>query len=174
VTARTAVGFSAAAARMSVIDCSVTLSAAASTSTKGFVASAGADLVSFVNCYFLNTIGAQGPAIDLTACTHFRVEKCTFLVDTGSWAVAGQLGAGSTGDFIEVDFINKGTAMTIGIDGTGVAAAAAIYARNCFCTVSPAATNMFKGFTSTDIATVNCYIATISTGTGGTLINTTT
>jgi hypothetical protein len=159
---------------MSVIDCAVTLSAAASTSTKGFVASGAADLVSFVNCYFLNTIGAQGPAIDLTACTHFRVEKSTFLVDTGSWAIAGQLGAGSTGDFIECDFINKGTAMTIGIDGTGVAAAAAVFARNCYSTVSPAATAVFKNFTSTDLALANCYIATISAGTGGTLITTTT
>lgn len=174
VTARTAVSFSAAAARMAVIDCAVTLSAAASVSTKGFVASGAADLTSFVNCIFLNTIGAQGPAIDLTAVTHFRVEKSTFLCDTGSWAIAGQLGAGSTGDFIECDFINKGTAITIGIDGTGVAAAAAVFARNCYSTVSPAATNVFKNFTSTDLALANCYIGTISAGTGGSLITTTT
>lgn len=175
LTARTAVGFSALASRMSVIDCAVTLSAAASTSTKGFVASGAADLVSFVNCYFLNTIGAQGPAVDLTACTHFMVEKCTHLVDTGSWAVAAQLGAGSTGTFRDNDFICSGTAMTKGIDGTGVAAAKSIILLRNFAGVSPGA-GVIAGFgaNTTYCELGNNYTSTIGGGTGSTLITATT
>ena len=174
LTAQTIITCSALVKNTVWSDCAFLLSAAASASTKGVVFTGAGDSIGFVNTHFYNTIGAQGPAFDLTAVTNFHVEKCIFTNTTGTWAIAGQLGAGSNGVFYDCDFVNRGTAITTGIDGTGVAVAAAVYARNCYSTVSPAATNMFKNFTSTDLSNVNCYIATISLGTGGTLITTTT
>lgn len=175
VTARSMMTISAAGNRPTFIDCAVTLSAAASTSTKGIVFTGAADLPSFTNCYFLNTIGAQGPALDLTAATHFMVERSTFLVDTGSWAIAAQLGAGSTGTFRDNDFICSGTAMTKGIDGTGVAAAKSIILLRNFAGVSPGA-GLIAGFgaNTTYCELGNNYTSTIGGGTGSTLITATT
>ncbi len=172
VTARSFMGFSAAATRLAVIDCALTLSAAASTSTKGFVASAGADLVSFTNLSVLNTIGAQGPCLDLTGCTHFLVDKPTVLVDTGSWAVAVQLGAASQGIIRDGHWNCSGTAMTIGIDGTGVAVAKAVVIQGNIVGVSPGA-GFVKNFTSTYAEVGFNYISTIGAGSGGTLVTVT-
>ena len=169
VTARSFCGFSAAAARMTVVDCALTMSAVASTSTKGFVASGAANLVSFINLSVLNTIGAQGPCLDLTGCTHFLVDKPTVLVDTGSWAIAAQMGAGSQGLIRDGSWNCSGTAMTIGIDGTGVAAAKAVVIQGNQVGVSPGA-GFVKNFTSTDAEVGFNYIATIGAGTGGTLV----
>jgi hypothetical protein len=172
LTARSFMGFSAAATRLSVVDCALTLSASASTSTKGFVASGAADLVSFVNLSVLNTIGAQGPCLDLTGCTHFLVDKPTVHVDTGSWAVAVQMGAGSQGLIRDGHWNCSGTAMTIGIDGTGVAVAKAVVIQGNQVGVSPGA-GFVKNFTSTDAEVGFNYIATIGAGTGGTLVTVT-
>ncbi len=169
VTARTFCGFSAAAARFSVVDCALTMSAAASTSTKGFVASGAADLASFINLSVLNSIGAQGPCLDLTGCTHFVVDKPTVLVDTGSWAVDEQMGAGSQGLIRDGHWNCSGTAMTIGIDGTGVAVAKAVVIQGNQVGVSPGA-GFVKNFTSTYAEVGFNYIATIGAGTGGTLV----
>ncbi len=172
VTARSFMGFSALATRLAVMDCALTMSAAASTSTKGFVASGAADLVSFVNLSVLNTIGAQGPFLDLTGCTHFMVDKPTVLVDTGSWAVAVQMGAGSQGIIRDGHWSCSGTAMTIGIDGTGVAVAKAVSIYGNQVGVSPGA-GFVKNFTSTDAEVGFNYIATIGAGSGGTLVTVT-
>jgi hypothetical protein len=172
VTARTFCGFSAAATRLTVVDCALTMSAVASTSTKGFVASGAADLVSFINLSVLNTIGAQGPALDMTGCTHFVVDKPTVLVDTGSWAVAAQMGAGSQGIIRDGHWSCSGTAMTIGVDGTGVAVAKAIAIYGNQVGVSPGA-GFVKNFTSTYAEVGFNYIATIGAGSGGTLVTVT-
>lgn len=172
LTARSFMGFSAAATRMAVVDCGLTMSASASTSTKGFVSSGAADLVSFTNLSVLNTIGAQGPCLDLTGCTHFVVDKPTVLVDTGSWAVALQLGAGSQGIIRDGHWNCSGTAMTIGIDGTGVAVAKAVVIQGNQVGVSPGA-GFVKNFTSTFAEVGFNYIATIGAGTGGTLVTVT-
>ncbi len=172
LTARAFAGFSALATRLAVIDCAITMSAAASTSTKGFVASGAADLVSFTNLSVLNTIGAQGPFLDLTGCTHFLVDKPTVLVDTGSWAVAVQMGAGSQGIIRDGHWNCSGTAMTIGIDGTGVAVAKAVVIQGNIVGVSPGA-GFVKSFTSTDAEVGFNYISTIGAGSGGTLVTVT-
>lgn len=170
-TAKNAVGFSAAATNLAVVDCKVTQSAAASTSTKGFVATGAADNVTFVNCYFYNPIGAQGPALDLTAVTNFLVDMSLVKVTVGSWAVAVQLGAGTTGGFRANSFQCSGTAMTIGVDGTGVAANKAIFFTDNRVGVSPGA-GILKNFTNAFCEIGVNYLETVGAGTGGTLVTT--
>ena len=166
--------------RTSFVDCAITLSAAASTSTKGIVFSGGSSAyISFVNCFIINTIAtsAQGPAIDLTGASSFNVESCQVLLTgtSSAWAVAIQLGAGSSGIFRKNFIAAQGAgAITIGVDGTGVAVANAVAAIENQCGVSPAITNLFKNFTSTDNILLDNRIATISAGSGGTVITAST
>lgn len=155
------------------IDCCLTLSAAASTSTKGFVFSgaAGANCA-FVNCYFYNTIGIEGPALDLTAAVDFLVDKCFFTVTTGSWAVAVQLGAASTGTFRDCEFTCSGTAMTKGISGTGVAVAKSLFSCRNLAGVSPG-TAVFTDMATTTYMELDLnYLGTVGGGTGATLLTT--
>lgn len=165
LTARAFCGFSAAATDMQVIDCATTLSAAASTSTKGWVASGAADGVAFVNHTCINTIGAQGPVFDLTGCTNFLLEKPTYNCTTGSWAVGVQFGAGSQGIIREGDMACSGTAITIGYDGTGVAANKSILFRHNFFGVSPGA-GAIKNFTAAYAELINNFYATVGGGAG--------
>ncbi len=153
------------------IDCSVTLSAAASTSTKGIVFSGAAGaFCSFTNCFLLNSVAtsAQGPALDLTAAANFVVQGCT-IIQTGTssaWAVAVQLGAGSSGIFRDnhISAVGVGT-MTIGIDGTGVAVANAILSSNNFYGVSPGA-GAIKNLTNANVNIVQSFYATVGGGAG--------
>jgi len=153
------------------IGCALTMSAAASTSTKGFVFSgaAGANC-SFVNCVFLNNVAtsAQGPCLDLTAADNFLVEHCDVLLKgtSSAWAVAIQLGAASAGVFREnfIGAVNAGT-ITIGIDGTGVAVANAVNLMNNRYGVSPGA-GACKNFDNTDASIVENYYGTVGGGAG--------
>jgi hypothetical protein len=157
--------------RTTFIDCSVTMSAAASTSTKGFVFSGGSSsFCSFQNCYFLDSVAtsAQGPCMDLTALDGFVVENCT-IVCTGTssaWAVGVQLGAGSSGIFRNNHIAAQGAGtITIGVDGTGVAVANAIMFSNNFYGVSPGA-GAVKNLTNADAGIVQNFYATIGGGAG--------
>jgi hypothetical protein len=169
VTARTFMSC-IATPRNTFIDCAITLSASASTSTKGVVFSGAAGAYcSFINCVFMNTIGAQGPAVDCTACVDFLMDKCTIVVTTGSWAVAVQGGAALTGIFRDNTWQCIGTAMTKGFSGTGVAAAKALlFERNIF-GVSPGAAGITDMATTTFCELGTNYISTVGGGTGGTL-----
>ena len=117
----------------------------------------------------MNTIGAQGPAVDCTACVDFLMDKCTIVVTTGSWAVAVQGGAALTGIFRDNTWQCTGTAMTKGFSGTGVAAAKALlFERNIF-GVSPGAAGITDMATTTFCELGTNYISTVGGGTGGTL-----
>ncbi len=169
VTAQTGMSV-AAAARNTFIDCAVTLSAATSTSTKGIVFSGASPYASFSNCNFLNTLATsvQGPAVDLTGAAEFQVEHCRVL-QTGTssaWAVAIQLGAGSSGVFNNNYLTTHGVGtMTVGIDGTGVAVANAVTLVNNFAGVSPGI-GMFKNGTNANFNLINNWFATIGAGAG--------
>lgn len=170
VTARTFMSC-IATPRNRFVGCSVTQSAAASTSTKGIVFSgaAGANC-SFIDCVFLNNIAtsAQGPCLDLTAADNFLVQGCDVLLKgtSSAWAVAIQLGAASAGIFREnfIGAVNAGT-ITIGVDGTGVAVANAVQFINNRYGVSPGA-GATKNFDNTDVCLVENYYATIGGGAG--------
>jgi hypothetical protein len=157
--------------RTQFIDCSVTMSAAASTSTKGFVFSGGSSsFCNFQNCFFIDSVAtsAQGPCLDLTALDSFVVENCT-IVCTGTssaWAVAVQLGAGSAGIFRNNHiYANGAGTITIGIDGTGIAVANAIMMSNNFYGVSPGIGAVKNGGT-TNFTIVQNFYSTIGGGAG--------
>ena len=170
LTARTFMSM-IATPRNAFIGCAVTLSAAASTSTKGIVFSgaAGANC-SFVDCVFLDSVAtsAQGPAIDLTAAADFLIEGCDFLCTgtSSAWAVAIQCGAGTSGIF-RGNFIGSQGAgtITIGVDGTGVAVANAVNVINNRYGVSPGA-GAFKNFATTEAPLVENYYMTVGAGLG--------
>lgn len=160
--------------RNAFIGCAVTLSATASTSTKGIVFSgaAGANC-SFMDCVFLNNVASsiQGPCLDLTAAVNFLVEGCDILLSgtATAWAVAIQLGAASSGIFRRNHIAAMGVGtITIGIDGTGVIVANAIHAVENTYGVSPGAGAM-KTFDNTDVSLVNNYYGGAS-GTTGSVI----
>ena len=161
------------AGRAAFVDCLVTMSASASTSTKGIVSAATDDSVSFLNCTFNNTVGAQGPAIDVTGLTNFLIDHCTFICSAGSWAVAVQCGAGTTGILRDNDVQCSGTAITIFMDGTGVAANKSLLCTRNYVGVSPGA-GFAKNFTNAYCELDNNYLATVGGGTGGTLITSVT
>lgn len=157
--------------RTAFIDCAVTLSAAASTSTKGIVFSGGSSaFCSFTNCIGINTIAtsAQGPWLDLTGAANFAMESCqTLLTGTSSaWAVAIQLGAGSSGVVKNSHIAAQGAGtITIGVDGTGVAVANSVMFSNNFYGVSPGA-GAVKNLTNADAGIVQNFYATIGGGAG--------
>lgn len=152
-------------------DCAVTLSAATSASTKGIVFSGGSSgFVSFTNCYFLDSVATsvQGPALDLTGVADFVVQNCTVVLKgtSSAWAVAIQLGAGSSGIFRDNHIAATGAGtITIGIDGTGVAVANAIMLSNNFYGVSPGA-GAVKNLANADVSIVQNYYGTAGAGLG--------
>ena len=161
------------------VDCTVTLSAAASTSTKGLIFSGGSSqYVGFSNCTFLNTVAtsAQGPALDLTALADFFMDSCNIILSgtSSAWAVAVQLGAASSGVVNRslVSSRDLGT-ITVGFDGTGVAVAGAVLFSDCRTNVLPGAA-FAKNWTATNATLVENRTATVGGGSGSTLITTTT
>lgn len=148
-------------------DCAVTLSAAASTSTKGIVFSGGSSAgVTFTNCTFINSIAtsAQGPAVDLTGVANFLMEACTILLTgtSSAWAVAIQHGSGSQGLHRNstIASLNVGT-ITIGYDGTGVTIANQVGFQNMVAGVSPGV-GAYKNFDADSAWTANCITALVS------------
>lgn len=156
------------------IDCAVTLSAAASTSTKGLVASGGSSAnCHFVNCAFMNTVAtsAQGPALDITGLDAVLVEDCLIAMTgtSSAWAVAVQCGSGTAGTMRRCALYTYGAGtMTIGVDGTGVTVANSFNIENNKCGVSPGA-GAYKNFDADSVSLVFNHLGTVSGGTGGTL-----
>ena len=160
--------------RTVVADCVVTLSAAASVSTKGLVASGG----SSADCHFYNNVfissvatSAQGPALDVTAMGTVLVENNTILLTgtSSSWAVAVQCGSGTNGIFRgnTITALGAGT-ITIGVDGTGVTIANSVLFQDNKVGVSPGA-GAYKNFDADSGTLVTNYLGTVSAGSGGTL-----
>lgn len=159
--------------RTSVIDCAVTLSAAASTSTRGLIASGGSSAdCSFTNSMFLNSVAtsAQGPALNVTGMDRVVIDSCSFLLTgtSSAWAVAIQCGAGTAGVMRNclLTSLNVGT-ITIGVDGTGVTTANSFLFQDNKIGVTPGA-GAFKNFDADSGVIVTNFIGTVSAGTGGT------
>ena len=160
--------------RTTVVDCAITLSATASTSTKGLVFSGGSSAdCHFSNIAVLNSIAAsaQGPALDITALERVILEDSTFLMTgtSSAWAVAVQCGSGTTGIARRNTFqaLGVGT-MTIGIDGTGVTVANSFVLENNRAGISPGA-GAYKNFDADSASLIANYRGTASAGSGGTL-----
>lgn len=160
--------------RTTFIDCAVTLSAAASTSTKGVVFSGGSsEHLHISNMSILNSVAtsAQGPALDISGVARVVIEDSTvFMTGTSSaWAVAIQCASGTTGVMrrCTLSALGAGT-MTIGVDGTGVTVANSFVFENNRSGVSPGA-GAFKNFDADSASLIANYRGTVSGGTGGTL-----
>ncbi len=173
VTARTFMTL-ATSPRTVVQDCTITLSAAASTSTKGIVAAGGSSAnCQFSNLTVLNTIAtsAQGPALDITALEQVVVEDSIFWMTgtSSAWAVAVQCGSGTTGVFRRnhLSALGAGT-MTIGLDGTGVTVANSMTIEGNRAGVSPGA-GAYKNFDADSASLMFNHRGTVSGGSGGTL-----
>lgn len=127
VTQKAAIDLSAAANQFHAYHLYVDLNTpAAHTSTKGIVALGAATQVCIEYCIF-DSDGAQGPAIDLTATTSALVQHNIFQNTAGTWATAVLCGAATGSCLIRRNqFHCYGTAMTVGIDGTGATLASGV------------------------------------------------
>ena len=130
ITAKNAIDFSSAASYLYIHDCYIDLNTpAVNIATQGIVALGAATGVIIDDCYFLAD-GAQGVAIDATGAINSMLRRCYFVVNAGTWAAAVLTGA-ATRLFVEACiFLCTGTAMTVGIDGTGMTGASGVIMMN--------------------------------------------
>lgn len=175
VTTKSFLDFSVAAARLRVHQVYVDLATpAANTGTKGFVATGAAPDVHISACVVVSG-GAQGPAVDITAMVDGQIEDCLIYNNAGTWAVGIQTGAGVKGMKIRRNrFDCYGTAMTVGIDGTGADQVGGISIDdNYFHSLVGSPLKNF-GLNSNKVNLTNNYQGTIGGGTGGALVTVTT
>lgn len=155
--------------RTSFYNCAVELNAAASTSTKGIVASGGSsDIWHISNCEFYNGVSssAQGPALDVTGVGLLLVENSLVLLSGSSsaWAVAIQCGSGTNGVFRNNTFTTTGAGtMTIGVDGTGVTIANSVQFQDNKIGISPGV-GCFKNFDADSASIAANYVGIVSGG----------
>lgn len=164
------IDYSAAATRLHVHDCTFNLSTAEDTATMGIEAvGAGTDVLLDHN-YFL-VVGNQGPAIRVAAATvRNKIENSTIELDGATaWDDAIEVTAAwLQGKIDGVDFITSGAiAITDCIELTGATGDGETYVMRC---TVPAGSDAIEAAATLDLILVNNYIATVSGGTGGTLI----
>lgn len=175
VTTKAALTYSAAATRLRILSCYVDLvTPAANTGTKGFVATGAAADVLIKGCTIVSG-GAQGPALDITALVDSQIVECLFYNNAGTWAVAIQTGAATQSVMIRNNqFSCTGTALSIGIDGTGANKVGGIdIAQNLFHALVTAPLKNF-GLNSNLVTLTNNYQGTVGGGSGGALVTVTT
>jgi hypothetical protein len=131
VTTKAAVNFSSAAHRLQVAGCYFDMATAAvNTGTVGLDATGAASGVLIEDNYFLSD-GAQGVAIDVTAITASIVRRNYIVNNAGTWAAAVSAGAATANVLFEANiFLCTGTAMTVGVDGTGATIASGVIFMN--------------------------------------------
>jgi hypothetical protein len=116
--------------------------------------------------------GAQGPMMDATGFIRFLVENCEFDVTAGTWAAAMKTGAATSGKVRGCWTTGLGTAMTL-LVGTGTEGASALLLSDNRVAVGHTLGSGYGGANARTMLDEN-FIATVSGGTGGTLITTTT
>ena len=119
ITASDAIDLSTAAGGFLVDGCHFDLyTPAVNVATVGITGAAAND-VTIRNSVFVSD-GAQGNAIVATGLLNSYIEGNLIYNTTGTWASAVLCGAGVSGLFIDNNrFFSYGTAMTVGINGTG-------------------------------------------------------
>jgi len=128
ITQAKGIDFSAVANGLLVDKCHFDLyTPAAHTSTIGIAATGAASYVSIRGSRFFSD-GAQGPAITATALLDSVIRDCLFQNNAGTWAAAVLCGAATKGLEIAWNrFMCYGTAMTVGVDGTGASLASGVW-----------------------------------------------
>lgn len=173
ITAAAAFDFSAAAHNLRVEGCHLDLyTPAVSTSTVGFSAGGAATGMRFVGNNVISD-GAQGNALVMTATTNSLIADNRFVLTAGSWASVILCGAAT--DTLVIDnnlWIGSGTAITVGINGTGATLASGVFVtRNVN---SVLVTKLVDNFDAGECDLGINYIMTDTGGTGGTLVTLTT
>lgn len=132
VTADTAVDLTADADRLHMHHCSFDFATpAASTGTIGIEALGAASNVLIDNCYW-ECDGAQGNAIVATALVDSAIQECDFSLSAGTWASVILTGAATDRMFIRrCNFYCAGTAITVGVNGTGASLADGVKVHDC-------------------------------------------
>lgn len=169
ITAISCIDFSVAADRFYIHDCSFDMStAAASTSTIAIDSLGAASSVVIDHCYF-DEVGAQGPAIDMTATLDSQIRNCTIVSTSGTWAAAISTGAGTDRLLItDCDVQVCGTALTAGVDGTGADTANGVQAHRCV--FGAKTTVSLDNYDAGEAQIANVYKAGVGAADGGTLV----
>jgi len=134
ITALTAIDFTADGDNLHIHDCHFDMATpAADTGTIAIEALGAASKLLVQNCYF-DSGGAQGDAIVATATLDGVIQNSVFSCSAGSWASVILCGAATDRLLIrDNDFICSGTAITIGVNGTGATLASGVLChRNVF------------------------------------------
>jgi hypothetical protein len=169
ITAQNFCSFSAAAARLRLLNCYLDMETpAVNVATQGFVATGAAPHVHVSGCTFISG-GAQGFALGMVAATPFLIEDSDFLVSAGTWAAAVKTGAGSVGLVRRNYFGGQGTSIT-GLASTGAAEATnSIRLNDNRVGVGHVLASGYGGANAKCVL-ANNFIETVSGGTGGTLV----
>ena len=173
ITAGAGIDLSAAANNFLVDGCLIDLvTPVVNIATAGIVAIGAATGVKIHNSV-AHSDGAQGNAFTLTGLLQSAVRNCRIFNDAGTWASAILIGAAAKGILIDSNhFYCSGTAMTVGINGTGNAVAGGtIVTRNLSGVL---VTKLVDNFDATECELGLNYILTDTGGTGGTLVTATT
>ena len=169
ITQKVGITGSALALRLQVVGCHLDMNVAvAHTSTKGITAT-GAAVDWFIRNNVFYSLGAHGPFIDATGLLNYNIKENDFIVLTGGTMAVGILVGAAAQGLIQRNNFFGGT-LTAAISGTGatVAASCRIF-NNMFGVLCTVPIDNFSATNLTDLA-LN-YVATVGTGTGGTLIS---
>lgn len=169
ITASAGIDLSAAANYFQMIDCHFDLNTpAVNTATVGVAALGAATGVLIQGCSALSD-GAQGNCIVATALVDSVIRDCVFEHNAGTWASCIITGAGTKGLLIEhCRFDSTGTAMTVGINGTGADQARGVFIR--YCDFGNLVTVGVDNYNATMAQINECYKAGVGATDGGTKI----
>ncbi len=169
ITAGVGIDLSAVAANFHAVGCHLDLyTPAVNVATVGLKALGAATGVVIENCYALSD-GAQGNAIDATALLDSAIRGCVIVNNAGTWASAVLTGAATQGLLIEhCRFDCTGTAMTVGINGTGATIARGVFVR--YCDFGNLVTVPVDNYDANECQLVECYKAGVGATDGGTKI----
>lgn len=120
ITAGVGIDLSAAANRFVMKDCYIDMATPVVNIATVGVKALGAASNVVIDGVTIESDGAQGNGIIVTALVNSRVQNCNIFNTAGTWASAVLCGAATTGVwFIDNNFDSYGTALTAGINGTG-------------------------------------------------------
>jgi len=169
VTQQVGVDFSAAAHRFHVVDCSIDMETpAVHTSTVGIKCLGAAEDVTLENIY-VACDGAQGNAFDVTASLKLTMTNCILVHTAGTWASTVLTGAGTSGCLIDrCEWVSYGTAVTVGVNGTGATIARGVEVR--YCNFGNLVTVPVDNYDANEATLVEVYKAGVGATDGGTKV----
>jgi len=183
ITQAAAMTFTTACDRLVVRDCMIDMKTPVGhANTKGVIASGATqapDGVSILNNLFLEGNGGTscGVALEVGASVNFLVAGNTFQSDGtvashATWTTAVQAQDNCQGVFMSNLVNGGGATITNGFRGvTHTGAGIVQFVSNLF---SVAVTNPITAWAAADVGLLNNYVATVSGGTGGTLVSVST